>query len=184
MSEKPRDYSSLDYLFFGDPRFTKTINENTQYDLPKVKEPTTVQVTNPPVETMKEEEEKGQEILVSHMSKEIEEDKYNEGVVGNRQLVLDEKIGKTFPSFQKFKDWLELTYGLDTKKDNAFVVIDNRVIYDQLETAEGGEPTKEETERWKKDMITLYNATYDFLCSVVVRSEKEDDIRKFTGIKN
>lgn len=121
-------------------------------------------------------------LLVTYMSKEITEDSYEEGEIGQRQLVQEEKIGKKFDSFDAFKKYCADTWSLD--EADGWSVIDNRLIYSCMETEEGHTPFPNETEQWKQGKKTLYSADYDFSVELVTSISDEDNIREWTGIKN
>ena len=128
----------------------------------------------------------GVKLFVKSMSKEVVQDSYEQGEQGDRQLQLDEKIGKTFDSFDDFKKYAEKMWYFKNS-DSAWVVIDNRIIYDQLENGDGdsvdeGDP---EFSKWKSGEVELWNATYDFVCELIVPSNTDEEaLRAFTGIKN
>lgn len=122
-------------------------------------------------------------LLVTHMTKEVTEDSFEEGEIGQSQLVQYEKIGKKFASFDEFKKYCEKDWGLESTEDS-WVVIDNRIIYNRLEDEQGIEPYPTELTDWKQGKKKLYSASYDFLVELITSSENEDDIREWTGIKN
>ena len=123
---------------------------------------------------------------VENMTKEIVEDSYEEGEIGNRQLVHDEKIGKDFNSIAEFKEYCNKNFGIPNNPDY-YVVIDNRIIATRTEDQNGNEITPNDSE-WK-DFIAgntnLFTASYDFLCQLIVPKETtEEALREFTGISN
>jgi len=127
-------------------------------------------------------------LFVTHLSKEVSEDSYGEGEIGKRQLQMDEKIGKMFGSFDEFKKYAEkIWWGGYFNDAEAWSVIDNRIIYQQLEN-ENGDSVVDSDPEYKKFVageINLWSATYDFLVELIVPSRTDEEfVRKFTGIKN
>jgi hypothetical protein len=129
----------------------------------------------------------GVKLFVSHMAKEITEDNYEQGEIGERQLQMDEKIGKTFDSFDDFKKWLEKEYALNCSDNDSWAVINNRLIFQQSEDQDGMtiEQGDRRFEQFKKGEINLWTADYDFVVELIVPSKTdEEDVRAFTGIQN
>lgn len=122
-------------------------------------------------------------LLVTHMMKEITEDSFEQGEIGQNRLIQDEKIGKKFDSFDEFKKYCEKDWGLESTEDS-WVVIDNQIIYDRLENENGDVASEIQIEKWKQGREKLYSANYVFLVELITSSENEDDIRDWTGIKN
>jgi hypothetical protein len=137
-------------------------------------------------DVIKEANESNVKLFVKHMIKEVAEDNYEQGEIGKRKLVADEKIGKKFDSFDDFKKYAEkMWYFIDA--ENAWVVIDNRILYDRLEDDEGNviETSDVAYREFKEGKRNLWSASYDFVVELIAEVKTdEDSIREFTGIKN
>ena len=137
-------------------------------------------------DVIKEANESNVKLFVKHMTKEIVEDDYNEGEVGQRKMTADEIIGKKFNSFDDFKKYAEkMWYFKDA--ENAWVVIDNRIIYDRLENDNGDvvEDSDPEYAEFKDGKKSLWSASYDFVVELIAEVKTDEEaVREFTGIKN
>lgn len=122
-------------------------------------------------------------LLVTHLAKEAVEDSFEQGEIGNLQLVMDEKIGKIFNSMAEFQKYCKDSWGLEDKKDN-WSVIDNRLIYSSLEDEEGIAPYPTELADWKKGKKKLYSVYYDFVVQLITSVKDENEIKNWTGITN
>ena len=132
-------------------------------------------------EVIKEVSEGGVNLFVDHLAKEVSEDNYEEGEIGDRQLIMDEKIGKKFDSFDAFKKYCSDTWGLEDNQ--GWSVVDNRLTYQRLENDQGIEASPLEQGLWKKGKRKLWSADYDFVVELILPSKTdEDSIRQFTGL--
>lgn len=129
-----------------------------------------------------EAEKSSKKLLVKHLSKDITEDNYDEGEIGNRQTVLDEKIGKVFDSFEDFYQYVNKTWGLGQK--NSYGVIDNRIYYNCLEDEDANtiEVSDDLYKKFQNGEINLYSADYDFLVSIIEENDSEEAIKQFTDL--
>jgi hypothetical protein len=138
-------------------------------------------------EIIKEDTTTTTKLYVDTMIKEAEEDNYENGAdPSTRKMVMHEKIGKIFDSFEDFKKYCEKTWGLEGD-ESAWVVIDNRIIFNQLEDVNENKITINDPEykEFKEGKINLYIADYDFNVYLIIPSKSDEEaIRKFTGIKN
>ena len=104
--------------------------------------------------------------VCTHVSKEVEEDDYEHGCLGERRTVWEERCNLEAPTLLGLLEKLREGYILAL--DDLFIPDDGEsgVVqsfgYNQSETSLGDEPTPAERELWKGGGWTLFLADYSF----------------------
>jgi hypothetical protein len=115
-------------------------------------------------------------LIITHALKSTEIDSYKDGC--NPETRQEWELNWK-GEYESLKDMAEK---LGHDQESA-TVIDNRVIFQRLENAEGWELSEREIALWKAGKIEAYSATYDYY--ILIGAEPtEEQLREITGIKN
>jgi len=126
------------------------------------------------------ENDKGKlKYLVHSFVWESEEDNYEEGLIGNQNM-WEEKIGKTFDSWDEVANYLDGSYGIP---QNSWYIFDNTIQANFLVDNDNSYATESEREAWKRGEKRLWDAHIDLVLTFIKEFQPtEDELTKMTGL--
>ena len=111
-----------------------------------------------------------------YVSKEIVEDNWDDGEIGNRQcLMYNEFYGKEATLKEAIDRASNIAFGIVVPMSD-FALVNNgqQIAYSRTENKNGEVPSEEEITKWKEGKINLYSANYYFRVEIQSSVSKED----------
>lgn len=136
---------------------------------------------------MKKGGEAGKKIILTGLSKDIQEDSFEEGQdPDTRQHIFYEKNLGSFDTADELIAFLHKNNYLSEDKKNYTAFEDGRITYSQLEDEEGSAVDEKDAiyKEWKKGKAKLWTADYDIYIEVgEIKTPTIEEIAKMFGIQ-
>ena len=111
----------------------------------------------------------GQRVYLEHITVDIFEDDYENGVGESTGCGYSDAIGKSFASIDDANIWLANHYFLDDFEDDDGRLYTSKMVADHTDAQNGGwmKPTDDEVKAWRKGEMKLYCEDYSIYYHVI-----------------
>jgi hypothetical protein len=119
--------------------------------------------------------------VLTYISCDRTEDDFEKGEIGKTEVVMDEKCGKEFKTFNELIKYVSTNYGISDDK-KAWYIYEDEIRVSYQVNKDNDEPSSSEIASWKLGKVKLYSADA-YVRILFAKKPEGDELSKITGLR-